>query len=108
MELPEWYNFNSVSRTWLLYMFSDSIYPPRCIFAKPNHAPIAEKYALYTRIREFVRKEIERFLDVLQGCFREIRYDLHEWSDELIILISQVCVLFHNMIVDMWTRGELR
>ena len=29
-------------------------------------------------------------------------------SDESIVLISQVCVILRNMIVDMWERGEVR
>ena len=29
-------------------------------------------------------------------------------SNELIVLINQVCVILHYMIVDMWERGELR
>ena len=101
MELPEGYKLIGVTRNWLLYMLSDGIYPPWCIFAKPNHTPITEKYTLYTRLQKSVRKDIERFFGVLQGRFRILRHELHEWSDELIILISQVCVVLHNMIVDM-------
>ena len=37
-----------------------------------------------------------------------LRRESHEWSDSMIILVSQVCVNFHNMIVDMNRRGELR
>ena len=83
-------------------MLADGIYPPWCIFAKPNSAPINETETVYTKSQESVKKDIERFFGVLQGRFRILRHGLHEWSDELIILISKVCVILHNMIVDMW------
>ena len=108
MELPEGFQINGIVRRWLLYMLADGIYPPWCIFAKPNNAPINEKETVYTKSQESVRKDIERFFGVLQGRFRILRHELHEWSDELIILISKVCVILHNMIVDMWRQGELR
>ena len=60
------------------------------------------------KTQESVCKDIERFFGVLQGQFRILRHELHEWSDELIVLISQVCVILHNMIVDVLERGELK
>ena len=59
MELREGYNVNGVSRKWLLYMPSDGIYPPWCIFAKPSNAPMTESESIYTRTQESVRKDIE-------------------------------------------------
>ena len=108
MELPEGYKINGITRQWLFYMLSDGIYPQWCIFAKPNNAPMTESESIYTKTQESVRKDIERFFGVLQGRFRILRHELHEWSDYLIILISQVCVILHNMIIDMWERGELK
>lgn len=31
----------------------------------------------------------------------------NEWSDSTIVFISQVCVILHNLIVDMKRRGDL-
>ena len=44
----------------------------------------------------------------MQGIFRIIRHEIPEWSDELIIIISQVCVILDSMIVDMRERGDLK
>lgn len=60
-----------------------------------------------TKRPESVREDMERFFGVLQGRFRIPRHELHECSNQLIIVIRQVCVILHNMIGDMWERGEL-
>ena len=36
-----------------------------------------------------------------------MRQDRHEWSDGELILISQICVILHNMIVKMVWNGQL-
>lgn len=108
MKLPKGFKMNGLTRQWLLYILSGGIYPPWCIFAKPNNAPLSESESIYTKMLESVRKDIERFSDVLKDCFRILSHKLHEWSDELVILILQFCVIPHYMIVDMWEKGELR
>lgn len=60
-----------------------------------------------TKRQEAVRKDIERFFGCLQGRFKIMRYERHEWSDEELILISQVCGILHNMISKMNRDGEL-
>jgi len=43
-----------------------------------------------------------------RSCRRSLlRRERHEWSDEIILLIAQVCVILHNMIVSMCKSGEL-
>lgn len=107
MKFEEGYTINGVKRYWLLYVLADGIYPDWCIFAKPNHAPLNEKESYYSSRQEAQRKDIERFFGVLQGRFKILRHELFEWSDEMVILISDVCVILHNMIVDMHRRDEL-
>ena len=75
MELLEGYVVNRVIRKWFLYMLSDKIYPPWCIFAKSNNAPLTESEMIYTKAQESVRRDIERFFGVLQGRFRILRYE---------------------------------
>ena len=53
-----------------------------------------------------VRTYVERLLRVLQGRPKILRHESFEWSDSILILISQVCVILHNMILDMHRRGE--
>ena len=40
------------------------------------------------------------------GCFKDVSGLLGEWSDERIILIIQVCVIFHKTIVNIWERDN--
>lgn len=107
MTLPEGYNINGVFRHWLLYVLGDGIYPDWAIFVKPNSAPLTDQQQHITKRQEAVRKDVERFFGCLQGRFKILRYERHEWSDEEIILISQVCVILHNMITKMSLQGEL-
>ena len=95
-----------MTRHWFLYLISDVIYPPWCVFAKPINAPLSEGECIYTKMQEDVRKDIEHFFGVLQGRFRILRHELHERSDELVMQISQICMILHNMIVDIWERGR--
>jgi len=60
-----------------------------------------------TQRQEGIRKDVERFFGCLQGRFHILRHERFEWSDEEVIRISQVCVIPHNMILDMDRRGEL-
>lgn len=107
MTLPEGYLVNGARRSGLLYMLGDGIYPDWAIFVLPNHAPLNDREVHMTKRQEAVRKDVERFFGCLQGRFRIIRQERHEWSDTQLILISQVCVILHNMIVKMSLRGEL-
>ena len=60
-----------------------------------------------TKRQEAVRKDVERFFGCLQGRFKMLRQERHEWSDSELILISKVCIILHNMIVKMVWNGEL-
>ena len=92
---------------WPFYLPFDGIYPNWTIFVKPNPALFNEREKLISEKQMGVRKDVERLFGVFARGFRVIRHESHEWSDSIIILISQVCVILHNMIVDMNGRGEL-
>ncbi len=61
-----------------------------------------------TAAQESRRKDVERFFGVLQGRFRILRYEFHEWNDSDIIDILHACVIIHNMLVDFSRNGELQ
>lgn len=107
MTLPEGYIVNGVVGNWLLYMLGNGIYPDWSIILTPLSAPSNNREKHYTEKQDSIRKDIERVFRVLQGSFKILRYEMHEWSYSMLILISQVCVILHNIIVDMDLRGEL-
>ncbi|KAI0563688.1 Plant transposon protein [Gracilaria domingensis] len=107
MTIPEGYVVNGVHQSGLLYYLVDGIYPPWSVFVGPNDAPLNDREANMTQRRESTRKDIERMFGALQGRFKILRLERHEWSDELIILISQACIILHNMLVEMDSNGEL-
>lgn len=107
ISVPEGYVVNGIRRMWMLYMLDDGIYPQWSIFVLPNHASLNERDVHLTQRQEGVRKDVERFFGCLQERFKIMRQERHEWSDSQLILISQVCVILHNMILKMMLKGEL-
>jgi Plant transposon protein len=107
MLLPDGYYLNNVHRHWLLYSLVDGIYPQWSIFLGPNHAPVNDRESHATLQQESARKDVERFFGALQGRFKILRTEFHEWSDEAIFKISQVCVILHNMLAVLRKDGEL-
>ena len=88
-------------------MLADGIYPDWAIFVLPNHAPLNDREQHMTKRQKAVRKDVERFFGCLQVLFKILLQERHEWSDSKLILISQVCIIFHNMIVKMVWNEEL-
>ena len=57
--------------------------------------------------QEVTRKDVERFFGCfLRGRFKILRQERHGWSDALVILIREGCVIRHNLIVRMSLSGE--
>lgn len=107
IHLPNGYVLGGVRRSWPVFYLGDGIYPKWAIFFLPVAGATTEKELNAARRQESVRKDVERLFGCLQGRFRILRHEREEWSDEIVQLISQVCVILHNMIVTMVKRGEL-
>jgi hypothetical protein len=107
MYLADGYEVDEKVRHWKFYYLVNGIYPYWAIFVRLNHAPANEQESLMTVAQEATRTDVERLFGNLQGRFHILRRERHEWSDEVIILISQVCVILHNMLVSLRTKGEL-
>jgi len=101
MHLLGGYELNGQQRDLLLCPLGDGTYPRRAIFLLPNHAAATEKEKLVAMRQTSVRQDVERFFGCLLGRFKILRGERHEWSDETLLLIAQVCVILHNMIVFM-------
>jgi len=59
------------------------------------------------RTQEAVRRDLECLFEFLQGRFKILRHEVHGRSDEQVILVSHVCVILHNMIIQIKKSGEL-
>lgn len=94
MELPNGFVVSGMRRHFLLCMLVDGIYPDWSIFIGPKHATTNRKEERMTKRQEAIRKDVERFFGYVQGRFKILRQELFEWSDEQIVLISNVCVIF--------------
>ena len=57
--------------------------------------------------QEATMEDFERSFGCLQGRYKFLRQERHEWSDALVILISEGCVLLHNLVVRMSLAGEV-
>lgn len=107
IELLEGYVLSGIHMKRMCYMLADGIYQDWAIFSKRIHAPLNVKEQSYIKMQEAVLKDVERFFCVLQGRFRILRQEMHEWSDTKIIPISNVCVILHNMMNDIDKGGRL-
>lgn len=96
IHLPGGYVLNGIRRSWPLYILGDSIYPRWAIFFLPGSGATSEKEIHAKKCQEAIRKDVERFFGCLQGRFRILRQDREEWSDELILLDADVCIILHN------------
>ena len=60
-----------------------------------------------TKAQESLRKDVERLFGVLQGRFKILGNELHEWSHQDIVSIFHTCVIIHKMIVTLYKNGEI-
>lgn len=107
IKLPEGYEVNGVPRDWLLYFLADGIYPQWSIFVGPNHAPLNRAEAHMTQRQEAIRKDVERLFGCLQGRFKILRREWFEWDLDFVIAVSEVCVILHNMLVQLRLGGGM-
>ena len=77
-------------------MLGDGIYPEWSIFVLPNHVSLNDRELHMTKRQDGLRKEVERFFGCLQGRFKTMRQERHEWSESQLIFIRQVCVILHK------------
>lgn len=107
VHLPGGYQLRGSQRFWPLYFLADSIYPRWAIIFRAIMSPATETEKHAGKQQAAVRKDVERFFGCLQGRFRILRHEREEWSDEVVLLTAEVCVIFHNLLVFMAKRGEL-
>ena len=105
------YIINGTSRDYM-YFLVDGIYPSWSIFAKTNPNPVTEDEKYYKRRHEHVRKDIERAFGILVRKFNILERPLRNWYVSDIKNILSVCIILHNMTVevrhDQFVHNDLR
>jgi Plant transposon protein len=107
MKLPEGFELNGMRHDWYLYFLCDGIYPNWAILVRPNRSPLTCEEPHMTMRQESVRKDVDRLFGCLQGRFKVLRRESFEWSLSFLIEISEVCVIIHNMLVELRMMGDL-
>ena len=69
-------------------------YTPQSIFLKPILNPQNAKQAATTVAQESRRKYVERLFGVLQGRFRILRIEFHEWHHSTITKFLKLVLYF--------------
>ena len=108
MKLEGGYEIYGIIRQWYLYFLTDGIYPNWSTSVKPIHSPSNPKEFAMTAPQESRRKDVEKLFGVLQGRFRILRHEFHEWKHESISEIMEVCVIIYNMLIHLHLNGLLQ
>jgi hypothetical protein len=94
------YTINGTTRDWL-YFLVDGIYPPYSIFINTFHHPQNKIEKYFATCQEACRKDIERAFGVLVQRFQILQRPLKNWLWQDIVDIMDVCIILHNMIVEV-------
>ncbi|XP_033131975.1 uncharacterized protein LOC103831000 [Brassica rapa] len=84
----------------LAYYLTDGIYPKWATFIQSIRLPQSEKYSLFAKTQEAVRKDVERAFGVLQARFAVVKNPSKLWDKDKIANIMKACIILHNMIVE--------
>jgi hypothetical protein len=84
----------------MCYLLCDGIYPEWSVFVKTIGNPTNEKEALYAKMQEGARKDVERCFGVLQGRFAILANPARLWGQGTLQDVWYACVVMHNMIIE--------
>ena len=82
------------------YYLVDGIYPKWGTFVKAIRNPMTPQQALFTKMQESFRKDVERAFGILQARFAIVRGPARGWDREDLQYIMMTCIILHNMIVE--------
>lgn len=85
----------------------DGKYPAWSISTKPITHPRGGTKKIYTKRHEAIRKDIEKCFGVQQARVLCLRLEKKLWFIDHIVSQSHTCVILHNMIIEVGTKGEL-
>ncbi|XP_048618793.1 putative nuclease HARBI1 isoform X1 [Brassica napus] len=84
----------------LAYYLTDGIYPKWSTFIQSITLPQGSKAALFAKVQEATRKDVERAFGVLQARFAIVKNPALSLDKEKIGKIMRACIILHNMIVE--------
>ena len=84
----------------LAYYLTDGIYPKWSTFIQSITLPQGPKAALFAKVQEATRKDVERAFGVLQARFAIVKNPALSLDKEKIGNIMRACIILHNMIVE--------
>uniref|UniRef100_A0A0D3C2P9 DDE Tnp4 domain-containing protein n=1 Tax=Brassica oleracea var. oleracea TaxID=109376 RepID=A0A0D3C2P9_BRAOL len=84
----------------LAYYLMDGIYPKWSTFIQSITLPQGSKAALFAKVQEATRKDVERAFGVLQARFAMVKNPSLSLDKEKIGKIMRTCIILHNMIVE--------
>jgi hypothetical protein len=82
--------------TWIT---ADCICPAYSRFVKGIKEPTNQEEKRYTSWQEAVRKDVERAVGILQGCWQFLERSILLWKLEQISYRVTACIILHNMLV---------
>lgn len=82
------------------YYLTDGIYPEWATFVKSFQCPHDPKKALFKKMQEAARKDVERAFGVLQARWAMIRGPGRFWYQSNLKDIMYTCIILHNMIIE--------
>lgn len=91
----------------MLYFLADGIYTSWPLFRKSIHRPLDELELLFTKPQEEIRKDIERWFNVLQSSFLIMKKENRRWEKCEIIHISVTYIVFHNILARLVKMGRV-
>ena len=106
VKMANGYAVKSEQLHWHLFFLMDGIHPSWSIFVKPISNPANCKEQNMAAAHESKRKDVERLFGVLQGHFRILRQEFHEWRHENVAEILDVWLILHNMLVHLKISGN--
>jgi hypothetical protein len=89
------------------YYLVDGIYPEWSAFVKSVPHSTDRKKQYFAKVQESTRKDIEWAFGVLQSRWGIIHGPAYGWDRECLSDIMIVCIIMHNMIVEVERRGPM-
>jgi len=93
------FTVNGNTRT-LLYYLVDEIYPRFAFFVAPYPNPQTPEQRTFNRLKEALRKDVERLFGILTARFHVMLHPFRMWTVPRMVLKTQTVAILHNMVVE--------
>jgi hypothetical protein len=87
------------------YYLADGICPSLINSVKTVRNPTYAKCKRFAKEQKAARKDVEGAFGVLHSRWAIVRYPAKTWSPERMWNVMTICVIIHNMIVEIWEQA---